>query len=69
MRPVTNLDRKGRHKKSIWYEDTAHEEEDIWRKPDGSPVPSRYGPYREYIANCTSVEFADLIVALWNQQP
>lgn len=66
---VTNVDRRnGKHKKSIWIEPTETFPFDVYKDRDGNPVPSRYGPSREYVANCTSVEAADLIVELWNSR-
>jgi hypothetical protein len=60
MRRVTNVDPMRGRKKQVWFEDSAQERED----PCGGP--SRYGPKRQVVCNCTSVEFADAVVAAWN---
>lgn len=66
-RRVTNKDRNGKSKKAIWYEDTAREVRESEWGPEFQDVPSRYGPRREYLANCMSIEAADRFVALWNK--
>jgi hypothetical protein len=59
-RRVTNVDPLRGPKKQIWYLDTASEREDIYGGP------SRYGPTREVVATCFSVEDAAHVVELWN---
>lgn len=72
FRRITNIDpggpqqsggkRKPKPTKALWYEDSVRLEEDIYGGP------SRYGPRREYIANCRSVEVASEFVKLWNER-